>query len=228
MILAGANVASQPRIRKILIVDDHAVMRQGLAKLLSDETDLQVCGEAENAPDALKAIGRLKPDLVIVDISLTGRTGIELIRDIRRDHPDVYVLVLSMHDETIYSDRALRAGARGYIMKQEGGKVVVEAIRKVLAGQVYLSEKMTAKFFDRISGGFRAADSPLEILSDREMEVFQLIGDGLTTRQIAEQLCLSMKTVEVHRDHIKRKLSLKDGTALVRYAIRWAETEKIA
>ena len=228
MILASANVASQPQIRKIVIVDDHAVMRQGLAKLLGDESDLHVCGEAENAPDALKAIGRLKPDLAIVDISLTGRTGIELIRDIRRDHPDVYVLVLSMHDETIYSDRALRAGARGYIMKQEGGKVVVEAIRKVLAGQVYLSEKMTAKFFDRISGGFRAADSPLEILSDREMEVFQLIGDGLTTRQIAEQLCLSMKTVEVHRDHIKRKLNLKDGTALVRYAIRWAETEKIA
>jgi len=228
MILADANIARQSQIRKIVIVDDHAVMRQGLAKLLSDEKDLQVCGEAENASDALKAIGSFKPDLAIVDISLTGRTGIELIRDIRRDHPEVCVLVLSMHDETIYSDRALRAGARGYIMKQEGGKVVVEAIRKVLAGQVYLSEKMTAKFFDRISGGFRAADSPLEILSDREMEVFQLIGDGLTTRQIAEQLCLSMKTVEVHRDHIKRKLNLKDGPALVRHAIRWAETEKTA
>jgi len=228
MISSNANVLRGTQTRKILIVDDHAVMRHGLAKLLSDEKDFQVCGEAENASDALKAIGRLKPDLAIVDISLTGRTGIELIRDIRRDHPAVYVLVLSMHDETIYSERALRAGARGYIMKQEGGKVVVEAIRKVLAGQVYLSERMTAKLFDRISNGSRTPDSPLEMLSDREMEVFQLIGEGLATRQVAEQLCLSMKTVEVYRDHIKRKLNLKDGPALVLHAIRWAETKKIA
>jgi DNA-binding NarL/FixJ family response regulator len=228
MILSRTDSVGQTQARTILIVDDHAVMRQGLAKLLSDEKDLRVCGEAENAFDALKAIDRLKPDLAIVDISLTGRSGIELIRDIRRDHPAVHVLVLSMHDENIYSERVLRAGARGYIMKQEGGKVVVEAIRKVLSGQVYLSERMTATLFDRISNGARVPDSPLEILSDREMEVFQLIGEGLTTRQIAGQLCLSMKTVEVYRDHIKRKLALKDGPALVRHAIRWAETEKIA
>ena len=227
MIVTKTHSVGQAPATKILIVDDHAVMRQGLAKLLSDEQGLRVCGEAENVSDALKAIGRLKPDLTIVDISLPGRTGIELIRDVRRDYPQVCVLVLSMHDETIYAERALRAGARGYIMKQEGGKVVVEAIRKVLTGQVYLSERMTAKLCERISAGSQAPDSPLEVLSDREMEVFQLIGDGLTTRQIAEQLFLSMKTVEVHRDHIKRKLNLKDGSALVRHAIRWAETEKI-
>ena len=201
-------------------------MRQGLAKLLGDERDLEVCGEAESATDALKAIGRLKPDLAIVDISLTGRTGIELIRDVRQHYPGVCVLVLSMHDETIYSERVLRAGGRGYIMKQEGGKVLVQAIRQVLKGQVYLSERMSAKVFERLSNSAQTAGSPLELLSDREMEVFQLIGDGLGTRQIAEQLHLSMKTVEVYRAHIKRKLNLKDGTALVRYAIRWAETEK--
>jgi DNA-binding NarL/FixJ family response regulator len=169
----------------------------------------------------------LKPDLAIVDISLTGRTGIELIRDVRQHYPGVCVLVLSMHDETIYSERVLRAGGRGYIMKQEGGKVLMQAIRQVLKGQVYLSERMSAKVFERLSNSAQTAGSPLELLSDREMEVFQLIGDGLGTRQIAEQLHLSMKTVEVYRAHIKRKLNLKDGTALVRYAIRWAETEKI-
>jgi DNA-binding NarL/FixJ family response regulator len=227
MILSKNDCVGLAQVRKILIVDDHAVMRQGLAKLLSDEEDMEVCGEAESVSDALKAIAQLKPDLTIVDISLTGRTGIELIRDVRRDYSQVCVLVLSMHDETIYAERALRAGARGYIMKQEGGKVLVQAIRKVLTGQVYLSERMTAKLCERLSAGSYAPDSPLEVLSDREMEVFQLIGEGLTTRQIAEQLFLSMKTVEVYRDHIKRKLTLKDGSALVRHAIRWAETEKI-
>jgi DNA-binding NarL/FixJ family response regulator len=220
--------ATREQVRKIFIVDDHAVMRQGLARLLGDEKDLQVCGEAENAPDALRAIGRLKPDLAIVDISLPGRTGVELIRDIRRHFPGVCVLVLSMHDETIYSERVLRAGGRGYIMKQEGGRVLMQAIRQVLKGQVYLSERMSAKVFERLSNGPQTGGSPLELLSDREMEVFKLIGDGMGTRQIAEQLYLSMKTVEVYRAHIKRKLNLKDGTALVRYAIRWAETEKIA
>src|SRR4026207_121014 len=161
MIATKTHSVGQARATKILIVDDHAIMRQGLAKLLSDEQDLRVCGEAENVSDALKAIGSLKPALTIVDISLTGRTGIELIRDVRRDYPQVCVLVLSMHDETIYAERALRAGARGYIMKQEGGKVVVEAIRKVLTGQVYLSERMTAKLCERISAGAHAPDSPL-------------------------------------------------------------------
>jgi DNA-binding NarL/FixJ family response regulator len=222
-----ADSIARQQVRKIFIVDDHAVMRQGLARLLGDEKDLEVCGEAENASDALKAIGRLKPDLAIVDISLTGRTGIDLIRDVRHHHPGLCVLVLSMHDETIYSERVLRAGGRGYLMKQEGGKVLMQAIRQVLKGQVYLSEKMSAKVLDRLSNGPPTTGSPLELLSDREMEVFQLIGEGLGTRQIAEQLHLSMKTVEVYRAHIKRKLSLEDGTALVRYAIRWAETEKI-
>lgn len=227
MISPKTDSGGQVKARKILIVDDHAIMRQGLTKLLSDERDLSVCGEAENASDALEAIGRLKPDLAIVDISLSGRTGIELIRDVRRKHPQVHVLVLSMHDETIYSERVLRAGAHGYIMKQQGGKALVQAIHKVLNEQFYLSEAMTTKLFERMSNRSHTPDSPLEILSDREMEVFQLMGQGLGTRQIAEQLYLSMKTVEVYRGHLKCKLKLKDGTALVRHAIRWAETEKI-
>jgi DNA-binding NarL/FixJ family response regulator len=222
-----ADSVARAQVRKIFIVDDHAVMRQGLAKLVGDEEDLQVCGEAENASEALKGIGRLKPDLAIVDISLTGRTGIELIKDVRRHYPQVFVLVLSMHDEAIYSERVLRAGGRGYIMKHEGGKVLMQAIRHVLKGQVYLSESMSAQVFERLSNGSPAAGSPLEILSDREMEVFQLIGEGLGTRQIAEQLHLSMKTVEVYRAHIKRKFKLPDGTALVSHAIRWAATAKI-
>ena len=219
--------ARSPR-KKIFVVDDHPIVRQGLAKLLSDEADLVVCGEAENAREGLQAIVKLKPDLAIVDISLSGKTGLELIKDIRVQYPQLPVLVMSMHDEQIYAERALRAGARGYIMKQEGGKILVQAIRQVLSGQVYVSQKIAATVLDRLSSGrAKLARSPVENLSEREFEVFQLIGQGMGTRQIAEQLHVSVKTVEVHRLHIKEKLHLKDGPALMRYAMSWEEAQPV-
>jgi DNA-binding NarL/FixJ family response regulator len=209
-------------VKRILVVDDHPIVRQGLAKLLSDEADLVLCGEAENAHDGLRAVGQLKPDLAIVDISLAGKTGLDLIKDIRVLYPKLPVLVLSMHDELIYAERALRAGARGYVMKQEGGKVLLQAIRQVLSGQVYVAQQISATILDRVSQGpAKVARSPVENLTEREFEVFHLIGRGLTTRQIANQLNVSVKTVEVHRLHIKEKLHLEAGAALMHYAISW-------
>jgi DNA-binding NarL/FixJ family response regulator len=213
--------------RRILIVDDHPMMREGLAQLIEHEADLSVCCQADNAAQALRAIAAQRPDLVVVDISLPDRSGLELIKDLQTLDPRLPTLVLSMHDETLYAERVLRAGGRGYIMKQEGGKKLMEAIRQVLNGQIYVSEKMSAKILELFSGrGGEAAHSPLERLSDREFEVFQLLGQGHGTRQIAERLHLSVKTVEVHRANLKKKLELKSGAEVVRYAIRWTEAQK--
>lgn len=212
--------------QSVLIVDDHPMMREGLAQLIDHESDLRVAGQADNAAQALQAVGELLPDLALVDISLPDKNGIELIKDLQTLHPQLPVLVVSMHDETLYAERVLRAGARGYIMKQEGGKKLMEAIRHVLRGQVYVSEKMSAKILETFSGRRSdATKSAVECLSDREFEVFQLIGQGHGTRQIAQHLHLSIKTVEVHRANIKRKLELKSATDLVRYAVRWAEAQ---
>jgi DNA-binding NarL/FixJ family response regulator len=212
--------------QRVLIVDDHPMMRQGLAQLINHEPDLRTCGEADTVAQALECISADKPDLVLADISLPDRNGLELIKDAKALHPGLPVLVVSMHDESLYAERVLRAGGRGYIMKQEGGKLLMRAIRKVLSGQIYVSEKMAAKILE-IFSGHRAevSHSPVERLSDREFEVFQLIGQGKGTRQIAEHLHLSVKTVEVHRANIKHKLELKRGTDLVRYAIRWTEVQ---
>jgi len=210
----------------ILIVDDHPMMREGLAQLIELESDLCVAGQADNAAQALQAIGTLLPDLALVDISLPDKNGIELIKDLQTLHPQLPVLVVSMHDETLYAERVLRAGARGYIMKQEGGKKLMQAIRHVLHGQIYVSERMSAKILEIFSGRrAESVKSAVECLSDREFEVFQLIGQGQGTRQIAEHLHLSIKTVEVHRANIKRKLELKNATDLVRYAVRWTEAQ---
>jgi DNA-binding NarL/FixJ family response regulator len=211
---------------KIVIVDDHPMMRQGLVQLIDNETDLSVSGEAETAEQAISVISDSAPDLVLADISLTGKSGIELIKDIQALRPGLPVLVISMHDESIYAERVLRAGGRGYIMKQEGGKQIMQAIRHVLGGQIYVSPKMSGKILEIFSG--RRADSsasPVERLTDREFEVFQLIGHGKGTRQIAEQLHLSVKTVEVHRQHIKEKLKLTDAPSLARYAVQWVESQ---
>jgi DNA-binding NarL/FixJ family response regulator len=212
--------------KQVLIVDDHPMMRQGLAQLINHEPDLTACGEADTVAQALKLINTAKPDLVLADISLPDRNGLELIKDAQALHPGLPVLVVSMHDESLYAERVLRAGGRGYIMKQEGGKLLMQAIRHVLSGQIYVSAKMSAKILE-IFSGHRAdvAHSPVERLSDREFEVFQLIGQGKGTRQIAEHLHLSIKTVEVHRANIKHKLELEHGTDLVRYAIRWTEVQ---
>jgi len=201
------------------------MMRQGLAQLINSEPDLEVCSEADTAAQALHLVGASKADLILVDISLPDKNGLELIKDIRALFPSLLILVVSMHDESLYAGRVLRAGARGYLMKQEGGKKLMEAIRQILAGQIYVSEKMSATILEIFSGR-RNHDggSPMERLTDREFEVFQLVGEGKGTRDIAVHLHLSVKTVEVHRASIKEKLHLKTATDLVRYALRWSES----
>lgn len=218
----------QPQKKRILIVDDHPMMRQGLAQLLGSETDLTVCGEAETAREAFEKASSLKPDLILVDITLPDKSGLELIKDIHSMQPEILLLVISMHDESLYAERVLRAGGRGYIMKQEGGKRLMEAIRQVLNGQVYVSNNMSAKILEIFSG--RRKDnmsSPVELLSDREFEVFQLIGHGKSTRQIASQIHVSAKTVEAHRVNIKQKLKLQTAPELIRFAVQWVESSSI-
>jgi DNA-binding NarL/FixJ family response regulator len=187
---------------------------------------LAVCAEAGDPAAAARELAKASPDLVLTDITMPGRSGLEFIKDLKAAHPDLPILVVSMHDELIYAERALRAGARGYIMKEAGGEALLAAVRKVLGGEIYVSPRMAAKILDSLSGRRpRGSSSPIEKLSDREFEVFQLIGHGKTTREIAAQLHLSPKTVDVHRGHIKEKLELRDATALVRHAVRWVETQ---
>jgi DNA-binding NarL/FixJ family response regulator len=209
---------------RILLVDDHPMMRQGLAALIGSEPDLEICGQAENAAKAMAALAAHPTDLVLLDLTLPDKNGVEVIKDLRALHPAVRVLVVSMHDEAIYAERVLRAGARGYIMKQEGGPKLLQAIREVLAGQISVSEKVSARILELFSGRSSGA-SPMEKLTDREFEVFQLIGQGLATRQIAGKLHLSVKTVEVHRLHIKEKLAIASAPELVRFAVRWVEAQ---
>ena len=212
--------------KRILVVDDHPMTRAGVAQLIDRQPDTQVCCEAGNPSEALDAISKECPDLLVTDITMPGRSGIEFIKDILALHPTLPILILSMHDEVIYAERTLRAGARGYIMKEAGGEKLLAAIRRVLSGQVYVSEEMSAKILDNLSGKRpRGSRSPIQKLSDREIEIFQLIGQGKSTKDIARQLNLSSKTVDVHRGHIQEKLDLKDATALVRHAVRWVETQ---
>lgn len=220
------NATAAKSKSRILLVDDHPIVRQGLAELINHEKDLFVCGTAETFHETLDQIPTLKPDLVVADISLKGgNDGIELLKNIKARHPKTMVLMLSMHDETLYALRALRAGAAGYIMKQEATEKVLTAIRQVLKGEIYLSEQMEKKLMHQLVGG-RAVrtGSPIEDLSDRELQIFSLIGQGRSTRQIAEELHLSVKTVETHRAHIKEKLNLKSATELVQHAVQWRET----
>jgi DNA-binding NarL/FixJ family response regulator len=212
--------------KRILIVDDHPMMRQGLAQLIGAEADLAVCGEAENAGSALDAISTLKPDLVLADISLPGKNGLELIKDFQAMQPGVPVLVISMHDESLFAERVLRVGGRGYVMKQEGGKKLMQAIRQVLEGKIYVSEKISAGILETLSGRSAGTEgSPMGKLTDRELEIFQLIGQGKGTRDIAGKLHLSVKTVDVHRANIKSKLKLSSATEVVRFAVRWTESQ---
>jgi DNA-binding NarL/FixJ family response regulator len=212
--------------KRVLIVDDHPMMRQGLAQLIDNEPDLKVCAEGDTGAQGLDIVVAQKLDLVLLDISLPDKNGLELIKDIRAIKPELPILIVSMHDEALYAERVLRAGARGYIMKQEGGIKLLQAIRQVLTGQIYVSDKMSARMLETFSGRKAdAAASPVARLSDREFEVFQLIGQGKGTKEIADHLKLSVKTVEVHRAKIKEKLSLITATDLVRYAVRWAEAQ---
>ena len=221
----GSEAPSQVK-KKVLLVDDHPFMRAGLAQLLERQTDLEVCGEAGNPTEAFDAIRRTRPDLVLSDLTMPGRSGLEFLKDLLALDPALPVLVVSMHDEAVFAERALRAGARGYIMKEAGGENLLTAVRQVLRGEVYVSPKMSARILEALSGGRpRGSSSPIEKLTDREFEIFQLIGQGKSTRDIAEQLHLSPKTVDVHRANIKEKLDLKDSTALIRHAVRWVETQ---
>jgi len=211
---------------KVLLVDDHPIVRQGLGQLINEEPDLAICGEAEDFQQALIALDQVKPDVAIVDISLKDRSGIELIKEIRARKPELPILVLSMHDESLHAERVLRAGAKGYIMKQEATEQVMNAIRKVLRGEVYLSEKMSSRMVNRlVSGPQNVGGSPIERLSDREFEVFQMIGHGVGPSEIAEKLGLSVKTVETHRERIKEKLNLASGSELIRYAMQYVMDE---
>ncbi len=203
------------------------MMLVGLATLINAEPDLEVCSQVRDAEAALSDVPRSCPDLLITDMTMPGRGGLELIKDLKSLHPDLPVLVISMHDEMLHAERALRAGARGYLMKEAGGEKMLEAIRKILAGQIYVSEKISAKILDVFSSRRpQSISSPIEKLTDREFEVLQLIGQGRGTKAIARQLNLSSKTVDVHRAHIKKKLDLPDASSLIRYAVRWVETEK--
>ena len=220
------NKIGPVKAAKILLVDDHPMMREGLRQIIGCESDLVVCGEAENSFQCLELVKKLTPDLVLADITLPDKSGLELIKDIHAMHPKMAVLVISLHDETLYAERVLRAGGRGYIMKHEGGKKIMQAIRQVLSGQISVSEQMSAKILEIFSGRRTEANSsPVENLTDREFEVFRYIGDGLSTKRIAEQMRISTKTVEVHRMNVKAKLNLKTMPELIRYAVRWIESQ---
>ncbi len=205
-------------------MDDHPLVREWLTNLIHQQPDLIVCGESEDVPRALQKISAIKPDVAIVDISIKHGSGIELIKSLKALHPDVATIVLSMHDEKLYAERALRAGARGYVMKSETAKKVIMVIRQVLAGKIYMSESIAAVFAEKfVDGRLAASGSLVEQLSDRELETFQLLGKGYETRQVAEIMNVSMKTVQAHCAHIKEKLKLTNAAELLREAVRWQE-----
>ena len=211
---------------KVLLVDDHPLVRDGLANLINREPDLEVCGEASSEPQALERIVAVTPDVAVVDISLETGSGIELVKSIKAVHPGVKSLVLSMHDESLYAERALHAGARGYIMKREAATRILAGIRAVQAGQIFVSEKIAAQMAEKFVGGGMAADgSPGGVLSDRELQVFELLGQGLGTRQIADHLHVGFKTVQAYHARIKEKLNLANASELMRAAIRWNESK---
>ncbi len=209
----------------IFVVDDHPVVRWGYISLINLEPDLEVCGEADTAFEALEKIPAISPDLAIVDISLEGMNGIELTKQLQVLHPDLPVLIVSMHDEVLYGDRALRAGARGYIMKREVRTKIVEAIRRLLSGGSYLSDQMSTRLLDQYQSGRFDERSPIERLSDRELEVFELYGRGYSTREIAEALFISRKTVESHRNRIKDKLGLESTSQFLQHAVQWVQSQ---
>lgn len=206
--------------KSVFIVDDHPVVRQGLTQFINGEDDLYVCGDAEDANSAIRDINSLKPDIVIADISLKGISGIELTAAIRSRF-NIPVLILSMHDENLYAERAIRAGAAGYIMKKESMEKVIAAIHEVLKGKIYLQADLKERLLSKLLKISQELESPLECLTNREIEVFRLIGLGLSTRHIARELALSVKTIETYRERIKRKLDLKDSAELIQYAVQW-------
>jgi len=210
---------------RIFLVDDHALLRRGLVELINGEPSMEVCGEAATLGDAYSQIGKCQPHLAIVDISLDGNDGVELTKELNRRWPTLPVLAYSMHDEEIYAERTLRAGAKGYVMKRHPPEILLQAIKQVLSGKIYLSDRMSDRLIGKMVGAGSSGapmKTPIEKLSDRELEVFQLIGKGMSTNRIADSLCLSVKTIETYREHLKQKLDLRSGNELVRYAVEWS------
>ena len=216
----------EQRKARIYLVDDHPIIRKGFTQVINQESDLEVCGSADNAEDTLRDVINLKPDCVIVDVLLENASGIDIVKGLKRRFPGLCMMVLSMHDESIYAERALRAGARGYIMKKEASEKIVGAIRHVLSGKIYLSDEMSSRLLEKFTLPEQdMSDSAIDQLTDRELEVLEMIGQGVATKIIAEKLCISARTVEAHRAHIKEKLGITDGAALVRYAVQWIERQ---
>jgi DNA-binding NarL/FixJ family response regulator len=207
--------------KRILIVDDHPMTREGLRGVINREADFTVCGEAANANQALEAVQKLTPNLVLTDITLPGKSGLELVKDLKTIHPQLKILAISMHDESLYAERMLRAGANGYITKQESAEELVRAIRMVLDGHIYVSKEVSEEVLRRFSGQPRENGSPIEILTDREFEIFQLLGKGAAAKEIAGQLHVSAKTVAVHNANIRKKLNLHNTSQLIRFAVQW-------
>jgi DNA-binding NarL/FixJ family response regulator len=219
--------SAAPAKKRIFVVDDHPMTRVGQVETLNREADLQVCGEAGTARAAMEAIARLKPDLVVSDMTLPDKDGVELIKDLQALHPGLPVMVVSMHEEAFYAPRVLRAGGRGYVMKSEGPERIVAAVRTVLSGQIAVSPAMAARALESFSGqGGQTGNTPEERLSDRELEVLRLFGEGWSTEEIAQKLHLSAKTVDVHRGHIKEKLGLRTTPEFLRFAIRWVASRE--
>jgi DNA-binding NarL/FixJ family response regulator len=223
----GEPIAPAEEKSRVYIVDDHAMFRDGLRQMINLEPDMSVCGDAADAVQALADLRELRPDLVIVDISLAGSSGIDLVKAIKRELDDLAVLVVSMHDESLYGERALRAGALGYVMKSEPAKTVLAALRKVLRGEVHLSEKMASAVVTKFIQGAVSPPSPLETLSDRELEVFRLLGQEKGTRQIAAEINVALPTVGSFKNRIKEKLGLKNSTEMILYAIQWYRQENL-
>lgn len=212
---------------RIYIVDDHPLVRQGLSQVINNEADMEICGEAEDSPQAMKGVGPANPDVIIVDISLRGNNGLELIKNLKAIHENIRILVFSMHDESIYAQRALRAGAKAFVMKKESPAKVVEAIRRIITGEIYVSPSVADQVLHQIVNGPNNATStsPIDRLTDRELEVVQLIGRGLSSREVAESLNLSVKTIESHRAHVKEKLNLRNATELVQFSVQWVDQQ---
>lgn len=213
--------------KRLLLIDDHPIMRYGLAQLVANEEELEVCGQAGTAKEGLSAMESLRPDLVVIDLTLPDKSGLELLKDIQAMFPQQHCLVLSMHDEAMYAERALRAGARGYLMKEVAAEQFIHAVQKVLSGGIYVSEAMASRMLEQaVLRKGRQLGTGVEQLTDRELEVLELIGSGKATKIIAEHMGISTRTVEAHRSHIKDKLALTDGAELVRYAVQWVESRR--
>lgn len=219
--------STAPNKARVLIVDDHPIVRHGLTFLINNQDDLEVCAEAETIRQALAAASEVTPDIALVDLSLKDESGLDLIKDLRARHPSLPILAVSIHSEALYAARTIKAGAKGYVAKQEATFELLAAIRKVLAGQIYVSERIATHVMNVLAGGADATEGSMDLLSNRELQVLQLIGSGKTTREIAQALHLSIKTIETYRGNIKQKLSLENATKLVQFATTWVQKEGV-